>query len=421
MIKFQNRIDRLCDTSPTVIEKITREGKVDGKKNNPTVKAKKAEYEIKLSNEMTDIFNNYKNDFETSIIKDEKTITANINKIENKLKPSIDDQNKKFDQKVTELEKTDGEDSYKYSDIINKISDNEISLRSLKSQLEDRELQVSLINSYLPFMIILSFAEVWINRLAFELFFESNPLISFILALAVGGVLVFFAHVCGTTIKRFNFSKWDRSLSILFLALLNALTLVVIIYLAKMRQAFVAISTLSTEDLTFDDLISDDLGDLEGIVSDDATVNNLISTDIGQEGMFLLLINITIYVCGCIAAFLRHDQHPDYEKLTKDNKTLLAQRSRYLDTYNHKFSKERKELEAKIGTITEKIHDLENANENLSNNMSTMKDHFEISKKKLQAAYKTKVNAYRNGNLAERNTPAPEFFDSEPSLGLNND
>ena len=421
MIKFQNQIDRLCDTSPNVIEKITREGKVDGKKNKPSTKAKSAEFEAKLSNEMTDNFNKYKNDYENTIKKDDKKIAANINKIENKLKSSIDDQNKKFDQKVTELEKTDGEDSHKYSDIINKISDNEIYLKSLKTQLEDRELQVSLVKSYLPFMILLSFAEVWINRLAFELFFESNPLISFILALAVGGVLVFFAHVCGTTVKRFNFSKWNKTLSIFFLALLNALTLVVIIYLAKMRQAFVAISTLSTEDLTFDDLISDDLGDLEGIVSEGTAVDNLISTDIGQEGMFLLLINITIFVCGCIAAFIRHDQHPDYEKLTNENKSLYAQRSKYLDKFNHKFSKERKELETKVSAITKQIDDLENENESLINKSSDMRDDFEEAKKKLMAAYKAKVNAYRNGNLAERGAPAPEFFNSEPKLGLSND
>ena len=421
MIKFQNQIDRLSDTSPSVIEKITREGKSDGKKNKPTTKAKNADFETKLASDITDNFFKYKNEFESSIKKNEKKIANNSNKIENKLKTSLDDENRKFDQKLTELERTDGEDSHKYGDIISKITENEIYLKSLKSQLEDRELQVSLVKSYIPFMVLLSFAEVWINRLAFELFFESNPLISFILALAVGGVLVFFAHVCGTTVKRINYSKWDKALTIVFLALLNILTVVVIIYLAKMRQAFVAISTLSAESLTFDDLITDDLGNLDGIISDSTSVDNLIATDIGQEGMFLLLINVTIFVCGCIAAFIRHDQHPDYEKLIHENQSLYSQRAKYLDRFNHKFSKERKELETKITSVTSQIEELESETEGLNEKNLDMREKFQESKIRLKNAYKLKVNAYRNSNLAERNSPAPEFFDREPNLGWNDD
>jgi hypothetical protein len=421
MIKYQNQIDRLSETSPNVLEKIAREGKVDGKKNQPNSKSKNSDFENKLSYEMTDVFQKFKSETDNFIKKTDKKISTNISKIENKLKVSIDNQNRKFDQKVTDLEKTDGEGSHKYSDLINKISENEIYLKSLKTQLEDRELQVALVKTYLPFMIILSFAEVWINRLAFELFFESNPLISFILALAVGGVLVFFAHVCGTTVKRINFSKWNKSLSIFFLALLNSLTLVVIIYLAKMRQAFVAISTLSTEDITFDDLISDDLGDLSGIITEGSAVDNLISTDIGQEGMFLLLINVTIFVCGCIAAFIRHDQHPDYEKLINENKGLLSQRSKYLDKFNHKFSKERKELDTKVNSLNKQIIDIENENEKLNDDISNAKESLEESIEKLKSTYISKVNAYRISNTKERSTPPPEFFNSEPHLGLSNE
>ena len=40
--------------------------------------------------------------------------------------------------------------------------------------------------------------------------------------------------------------------------------------------------------------------------------------NLGPEGMFLLLINVAIYVCGFVAAFVRHDSHPDYEKAQRN-------------------------------------------------------------------------------------------------------
>ena len=418
MIKFQNQIDRLSDTSPNIIEKITREGKADGKKNVPASDSKNVNFEEQLSAEMLDNFGKYENDFVNLKKKHDSKIEKNISTIEHKLKQSSDDENRKFDQFISELEKSDGEDSHQYDDIINKISDNEISLRSLKSQLEDRELQTSLVSSYMPFMLLLSFAEVWINRLAFELFFESNPLVSFLLALAVGGVLVFFAHISGTTVKRLSYSKWNKGISLFFLALLNSLTVVVIIYLAKMRQAFVAISTISAEEMTFDDLISDELGDLNGIIANNSAVDNLFSTDIGQEGMFLLLINITIFVCGCIAAFIRHDQHPDYEKLVTENTKLYVKRSKYLDRFQERFAKERKELNKKLENIENQIEKLESENEDLKITITDMQDTLVESKRRLKAAYVSKVKAYRNGNLAERSVAPPDLFDVEPNLGI---
>ena len=45
-------------------------------------------------------------------------------------------------------------------------------LKLVRNSLNNRELQTSFVKTYVPFMLALAFAEVWVNRLAFELFFD---------------------------------------------------------------------------------------------------------------------------------------------------------------------------------------------------------------------------------------------------------
>ena len=92
-----------------------------------------------------------------------------------------------------------------------------------------------------------------------------------------------------------------------------------------MRQAFVAIA--SSQDFSVSVLVgSDDAAVLGPLLDNQDTFQNLIATDIGEEGLFLLLVNVVIYATGAVAAFLRHDSHPDYEKLTFMHRKLSEKR-----------------------------------------------------------------------------------------------
>ena len=62
---------------------------------------------------------------------------------------------------------------------------------------------------YLPLMVALALVEVPVNRLAFELFFQEQPAVSLALAVVVGAVLMFFAHMVGTLVRRMEHAVAD--------------------------------------------------------------------------------------------------------------------------------------------------------------------------------------------------------------------
>ena len=80
-----------------------------------------------------------------------------------------------------------------------------------------------------------------------------------------------------------------------------------------MRQAWVALDIAEDEPMFGEEAVSG----LENIVGEVSGIQSLIGTELGNEGLFLLLFNVLVYVAGTVAALLRHDSHPDYESLVK--------------------------------------------------------------------------------------------------------
>ena len=167
-------------------------------------------------------------------------------------------------------------------------------------------------------MFALAFAEVWVNSKSFELFFASNQLISLLLASAVGAMLVFFAHITGASIKRAlpDEAKRGRAKTTVSMVMLNSLVAVFILFLGKMRQAWVALDMQGDTPIQID-FGNNALDGLEDIIGETSGIESLIGTELGNEGLFLLLFNVLVYVAGTVAAMLRHDSHPDYESLVK--------------------------------------------------------------------------------------------------------
>ena len=116
-------------------------------------------------------------------------------------------------------------------------------------------------------MFALAFAEVWVNSKSFELFFASNQLISLLLASAVGAMLVFFAHITGASIKRAlpETAKNGRAKTTVSMIMLNSLVAVFVLFLGKMRQAWVALEN-DPDEIIWDD--GDQLAGLENIIGE---------------------------------------------------------------------------------------------------------------------------------------------------------
>ena len=290
-------------------------------------------------------------------------------------------------------------------------------LSDVRRSVSNRELQTQFTNIYLPFMVALSLAEVAVNRLAFELFFEGSPLSSILLAIAVGAVLIFFAHVTGETTKRAlpKAGPGERVGAIVTLSLLNVLVAVFVYYLAKMRQAFVSIS--SAQEFSVEDLLSgDDTNSLGAFADNSDTFQSLIATNIGEEGLFLLLVNVVIYATGSIAAFLRHDSHPDYEKLTrlhyKLNQKRVVLKKRY-ETRKSEVTKRKKDklsrIQANLAAAKTNIRDLELE-------QGEAEAQLEESKADLEHSLNVKIEAFRHANRTARSSNVPKYFREKVTL-----
>ena len=185
-------------------------------------------------------------------------------------------------------------------------------LKNIKVSLNNRPLDVKLVNYYIPFMAILALSEVYINRFAFELFFMSSPVISILLASAIGAVLIFFAHITGESVKKAQSKEVELNKNKTYITLffLNSFVLILmILFLAMMRESYLAILEAEGTDLVTDlgDLTGDAIEETPGL-SDVATSKGILETlfsfSIGKHGFFLVLLNIAIYISGAFAAFM---------------------------------------------------------------------------------------------------------------------
>ena len=201
--------------------------------------------------------------------------------------------------------------------------------RAVRAEVNGRPLRRSLVGFYLPVMLLLAMIEVPVNRLAFELFFQEQPAVSLALAFVVGAVLVFFAHMVGTLVRRME-NPSTTSLKVrrsLGLALFIGLTGVLMYLLAGMRQLYVRL------------LESEQSGSLSAIVQGLTgagaahTIATAATEQLGTAGWTLLVLNVVIFVFGATAAFLRHDPHPDYEaawrQQDRTRRHLVRLRTRY--------------------------------------------------------------------------------------------
>ena len=226
------------------------------------------------------------------------------------------------------LDRTIGPRSAGFQRAAQTLEEAEKSHRAIRAQVDGRPLRRSLVRTYLPFLILLALIEIPVNRLAFELFFQEQPAISLGLALAVGLILMFFAHLVGLLLRRMEHPsrpavRAGRAVTIvLLLGLVGALMYV----LAGMRQLYVQL--LQSEGASLQDQIQQ-LTD-GGAAS---ALKSVAGTGLGTAGWTLLLLNVALFTAATMASFFRHDPHPDYESAWRGQerarRRLTAIRGRY--------------------------------------------------------------------------------------------
>ena len=233
--------------------------------------------------------------------------------------------------------------------------------RAVRAQVNGRPLRRGLVGFYLPLMAALALVEAPVNRLAFELFFQEQPIISLALALVVGAVLIFFAHMIGTLIRRMEHpsqpgQQIKRGLGILLFA---ALTGVMMYLLAGMRQLYVRL--LESEQGSNLSAIIDQLT-RGGTAS---TLANVANEQLGTAGWTLLILNLVLFVFGATAAFLRHDPHPDYEAAWRAQDRARQRLTRLRTNYERAAGAKSREFDTQLASLDQLLRETQGKHDEL--------------------------------------------------------
>ena len=337
-----------------------------------------------------------------------KQIEGNIKSEEDKkdvqFVQNIDILTNEQQQELIALTNNEGPQSPKQNQL-NRDHETTIEAKKKLQILLNRPLQTTIARAYLPLMIILACLESPLNALAFELFFKDILIFSYGIALALGSILIYFAHVGGeklkeTTCKELEQSKLTRYILVIILSLFS---LIVIWFIAQMRQEYI------------DMIASGDDSDILGLLQTDVlgvVKDKVLRFDLGIEGYLLLIGNLAIYSVGLLASYMRHDSHPDYEKVhtneEKTKKTRDDQEKNYTKTYNQITQKYNDKINFKqreLNNVEEKI----NALKDRENRIRKSED---SDLQVVLTGLTTEIVAYQKGNESTREGSSPKYFGS---------
>lgn len=179
---------------------------------------------------------------------------------------------------------------------------------------------------YLLLLVGICVAEMPLNRLSFEYYFDDVQWVAWLMALGSGVLLILLAHFGGTGIRQFR--THDRSaMSVLFgglgLIAVFATAALLIYVIAVLRQHYVNL----TENVGEEDMASAILGN--------APVQEIVATTtLEGVGFTFLSLNAIVFVAGVMLAFFRHDPDSDYEPALRRRDKVRASLSRLADAYS---------------------------------------------------------------------------------------
>ena len=419
-----NGLDRLLKNDDQDIARCERKGVENGKANTPASSIKNlSKFELDEKSKVEKAIEKLSNEVDITSKQLDSQRTEILRKLDIQIPKNQDETDALHQDEVDQIDKLVGQNSTNQKDISNKLEVAHSTLRTIKIAVNNRPLSVQFVGPYIPFMLALAFAEVWVNRLAFELFFESTPIVSLFLATAIGAMLVFFAHVTGSAIKRSQSTEVvvSKGKTFFSMGILNALVVVFVFYLAKMRQAFVSITTANEEGLGgMEDLLkTPDLPELSELMETNSVMDSLVSANLGQEGIFLLLVNVAVYVCGFIAAFIRHDTHPDYEKAENEynkHRSALVKATKSFDAKVAAIDKRKSDLHSNIRKDRD---DAEEQLYKIDKEIDEIQQVLSDNKTRASEVVSQRINIYRKANLANRNKPAPSYFNEDIEFNWN--
>ena len=315
---------------------------------------------------------------------------------------------------IEELDRTQGRQSPNYRHLSEKLDEAKIQLKDVELETQ-RPLRTSITKIYLPLLALLAVAEVPVNRLAFEFFFSETPIISLFIAFVLGLIIMFCAHYAGVWLRQAPHypSTTARILHFVGIAVILIVVGVVIYFVAAIRQGYV--------DLLEREAASDFSSLLQGAEGLQAVAQEALSVSLGTAGLTLLVINVLIFLVGMVAAYVRHDPHPDYERVTRRKEKLEKRLHKIEDRFEKDVSKRSREFDGRIAFLDRKLDQTESEIEEMQRDLAAAKGRKPEVVEMMAEVVCLRILAYQRGNRSVRDaSDVPQcFVNPEPDKIVN--
>jgi hypothetical protein len=226
-------------------------------------------------------------------------------------------------------------------------------------------------------MALLALVEVPVNRAAFELTFREEPVFSLLLALAVGAVVLYFAHLIGLLLRQWPEHPTKTQIATRAVTASGILGLVGfgVYFLARMRQSYMLLTT--QENAGFGSRLQDAL---QGNTASASQQFNLMANlPFGIGDWMFISVNILLFAFGVAASFLRHDPHPDYEKIVVSNAKAEKRLAEAEARFEGKVAEETNRFDTIKRGLDTQMSDLNAALAALSDQQIRIREHIEHS------------------------------------------
>ena len=403
-VTYRNYINKYIELQPHELTRVEKDGERDGKLEIPESNEQNPSGAIlKILTDARSSWQKYISEKGSNLDDLRKKIANTDYNIDTDIQMQISKEEDKLNNDQTVLINQEGIKSSKYIQLSENLDEAKHDYDSLRSEL-NRPVLTQFEKLYLPFLLILSVAEIPVNLKAFALFFEGKAYVLLALAIAVGAMLIFFSHTIGHLIRETGSNDVSRELKLKKYSGIGAISSVIIVLvyvLALMRQKLADVQSLDGND-SLSELIKSS-GPVE-------TFQDALFTPLGTEGFILLVLNLTIIAAGIIASFFRHDPHPYYEKVTKN----------YNDLRDQTFLMKQKQSD-KLNDLQEKynrkLEIIRNKEQNLNKDKAMVLEEIKSIEEFDKGDFKDIINSvdrlilrYQDGNSKFRKTTQPAFF-----------
>ncbi|CAA6604696.1 membrane hypothetical protein [Rhodospirillaceae bacterium LM-1] len=291
---------------------------------------------------------------------------------------------KEREARLTRMRESDGDLSAIHEQKRTKFLELDDQLKSKAEELR-RPLQVYLGFWVYAFLFLgLALSEIPINLPAMQQVFKESLFVAFFLAVTLGFLLIFFAHMVAKLLRQQgellkDVGKIGRILFWSKTTLLLLLSGGIIWLVYDLRLAYLS-TTNGTSNITT------------------------------ESGIFFLIINISIFVTGLLLSWLRHDPDPDYHRLDIERnkaadtfetheRNFQEKRRRFLETNDvllRNLANETSRYEAEVKIAQNDIDNLTRRRDRIVNRVL-----FVLGRK---------LAAYQNANQRARKMGLPTYF-----------